>query len=121
MTVKTLLFAFSAALFCWGCDSDSESDLTEINDDTEPITYTQTVRSIINDNCISCHASTPVNGAPMSLTTYANVKNAVLSRGLLDRISRPQGSPGLMPNGGTRLPQSTIDLIVQWEDDGLLE
>ncbi|RTY87274.1 hypothetical protein [Flavobacterium sp. GT3R68] len=121
MTIKTLFFYFFAATLFWGCDTDSESDLTEINNNTEPITYTQTVRGIINNNCIMCHASTPVNGAPMPLTTYANVKNAVLFRGLLDRISRPQGSPGMMPNGGTRLPQSTIDLIVQWKNDGLLE
>lgn len=121
MTIKTILFAFTAAISFWGCDTDSESDLTEINNNTEPVTYTQTVRSIINTNCIMCHATTPVNGAPMPLTTYADVKNAVLTRGLLDRISRPQGSPGMMPNGGTRLPQSTIDLIVQWEHDGLLE
>ena len=50
-----------------------------------------------------------------------NVKDAVINKGLLDRISRPEGASGLMPNGGPRLPQATIDLIVQWDADGLLE
>jgi hypothetical protein len=57
----------------------------------------------------------------MSLTTYADVKNAVLNRGLLDRISRAQGSPGMMPNGGIRLPQATIDKIFEWAQNGLPE
>jgi len=68
-----------------------------------------------------CHASTPQNGAPMPLVTYAQVKQAVQERGLLDRISRAQGTPGMMPNGGTRLPQNQIDLISQWEEQGLQE
>ena len=40
---------------------------------------------------------------------------------LLERISREQGASGMMPNLGTRLPQSTIDLIIDWNTDGLLE
>jgi len=40
---------------------------------------------------------------------------------LLDRISREEGASGAMPLGGPRLPQNTIDLIFQWNEDGLLE
>jgi hypothetical protein len=54
----------------------------------------------------------------MSLTTYQNVKDAVANLGLLDRISRPQGSSGMMPDGGVRLPQATIDKIVAWSQNG---
>jgi hypothetical protein len=57
----------------------------------------------------------------MSLVTYENVKQAVLSRGLLDRISRNNGEEGLMPNGGPRMPQNNIDLINAWSAGGLLE
>jgi hypothetical protein len=57
----------------------------------------------------------------MPLVNYQNVKEAVLDRGLLDRISRQEGEDGLMPFGGPRLPQQTIDLIFQWNADGLLE
>ncbi|HLF53472.1 hypothetical protein [Flavobacterium sp.] len=117
---KSLTF-FSSILIITSCTSDSESDLTNNTPINENVTYTGTIRNIIDNNCIMCHGTTPTNGAPMSLTTYANVKDAVLNRGLLDRISRPQGSPGMMPSGGTRLPQSTIDQVVQWKNDGLLE
>lgn len=103
-----------------GCTNDSTSDL--INDEPiDVVTYNENVKTIINNNCLVCHGATPTNGAPMSLTTYENVKSAVQTRGLIDRISRPQGAAGMMPNGGTRLPQNQIDIIVQWNAQGLQE
>ncbi|WP_130735552.1 cytochrome c [Flavobacterium sp. J27] len=102
------------------CTNDSESDLI-VAPEVEVITYNNYVKNVINSNCLFCHTSPPQNGAPMQLTTYEDVKNAVLNRGLLDRISRPQGATGMMPLGGTRLPQTTIDAIVKWQADGLLE
>ncbi len=102
------------------CTNDSSADLIGI-DDLDEVTYTNTVKSIIDNNCISCHAATPINGAPMSLTTYENVKEAVLNGGLLDRISRDQGESGMMPSGGTRLPQAVIDQVFAWNTQGLNE
>ncbi|WP_244606807.1 hypothetical protein [Flavobacterium circumlabens] len=93
--------------------------------DTAPITglatYNMNVKSIIDNNCVVCHAAVPKNGAPMSLVNYDQVKNAVLNRGLLTRISLENGNSSLMPQGGPRLPQATIDVIKKWEQDGLLE
>lgn len=117
---KAKYLFFTSFLFVVSCSSNSEDDL--INPVSLSTTkYTENVKPIIDNNCIICHGSTPTNGAPMSLVTYAQVKDAVQNRGLLDRISRTQGAPGMMPNLGTRLPQSTIDLIVDWNTDGLLE
>ena len=104
----------------YGCTNDSTSDLIDTSQ-TGQITYTQTTKAIFDNNCIQCHATVPINGAPMPLTTYEFVKNAVLTRPLLDRISRPQGAQGMMPNGGTRLPQATIDKVSQWAQNGLPE
>jgi hypothetical protein len=55
------------------------------------------------------------------LVTYQQVKNAVLTGGLINRISRQNGDGDLMPLGGPRMPQNTINVIVQWEANGLLE
>ena len=122
MKKNTVLISAMAigTLFATGCTNDSSSDLIDLND-VDEVTYTNTVKSIIDNNCIMCHAATPVNGAPMPLVTYANVKNAVQTRGLLDRISRAQGAPGMMPNGGTRLPQALIDKVFEWNAQGLNE
>lgn len=117
--LKLLLCVISLILIQFGCTNDSASDLIE-DSNFDEITYTNTVKNIIDNNCIVCHAATPVSGAPMPLVTYANVKNAVQNRGLLNRISRAQGEAGLMPIT-TRLPQATIDKIASWAQNGFQE
>jgi uncharacterized membrane protein len=121
MNLKTLFVSLSFASVLVSCTDDNPSTLT----DTAPIkglaTYNQNVKSIIDNNCVVCHATVPKNGAPMSLVTYDQVKNAVLNRGLLTRISLENGNSSLMPQGGPRLPQTTIDVIAKWQQDGLLE
>lgn len=112
ITISFMLFS--------SCTNDSEIDLID-SPDGSTITYTNFAKNIIDNNCLSCHGTTPSNGAPMSLNSYNLVKDAVLNRGLLDRISRTQGASGMMPSGGTRLPQSTINSMNQWQTDGLLE
>jgi hypothetical protein len=57
----------------------------------------------------------------MSLTTYQNVKAAVLNNGLIDRISKVQDTPGMMPYGGSRLPQNNIDQIINWKNTGFTQ
>ena len=115
------LFITLGFIFVTSCTQNTYDD---IEADEEPfpevVTY-QDIKWTIDNICLSCHGNPPQNGAPMSLETYDNVKQAVLNRGLLDRISKNDGEDGLMPLGGPRLPQSTIDLIFQWEVDGLLE
>ncbi|MBQ4821764.1 hypothetical protein [Aquimarina sp. MMG016] len=101
------------------CENDSEDDLVEVIS-VELVTYENTIKTIIDDNCVFCHNDPPINFAPMPLLTYDQVKEAVDNRGLLNRVSSEDIS-FLMPSGGPRLPQSTIDLILQWNTDGLLE
>ena len=115
--LKLTLLLMTCVILQYGCTNDSTSDL--INLTVDDVTYTNSVKSIIDNNCVVCHAATPVNGAPMSLVTYENVKDAVLTRGLLNRISRPQGAAGMMANGGIRLPQAKIDQISQWAQNGM--
>ena len=119
MKYKIPFIALSLVLFLPGCSNNSSDDLIDIN--TNQVKYSEQVKSIIETNCIFCHQDPPVNGAPMRLTTYADVKNAVLNRGLIDRISRPQGAPGMMPNGGARLPQALINQIITWQNEGFAE
>jgi uncharacterized membrane protein len=111
---------FSTLFFVFGCSNHSEDDLTT------PLTsnttkYIQNIKPIIDNNCVACHGATPSAGAQTSLVTYNQVKTSVQNNGLIDRISRAQGASGMMPYQGTRLPQSSIDLIIDWNTDGLLE
>ncbi|AWA31431.1 hypothetical protein HYN48_07135 [Flavobacterium magnum] len=121
MHLKTLLKITFTGILISACSNDSPDDLIKAQPGTETVTYVANVKPIITNNCLSCHTSPPVNGAPMQLTTYEDVRNAVLNRGLLNRISRQNGEQGLMPNGGPRMPQHNIDVINQWVEDGLVE
>lgn len=120
MKSQTTFFIFLSLLLFLSCTNDSESDLTTPNTSIT-ITYTNTVKSIIENNCNSCHGSPLLNGAPMMLITYQNVKDAITNRDLISRISLPQDAAGMMPYGGTRLPQATIDQIINWKNNGFAE
>lgn len=121
--MKKLLFIVVLFATLSSCSKDSTSDITTPvppPNNSTTIKYSTDIAPIISANCLSCHSSPPVNGAPMKLTTLDDVKNAILTRGLIDRISRAQGAPGMMPNGGTRLPQETIDKVIEWQNDGFV-
>lgn len=121
MNAKTIFIVLSFSSIFVSCTNDNPSTLMDNSPITGLTTYNEKVKSIIDNNCVVCHAAVPKNGAPMSLTNYSQVKEAVLNRGLLTRISLENGNSSLMPNGGPRMPQATIDVILKWEKDGLLE
>ncbi len=116
---RTYLLYMFIATFAMSCSYVNESDLTEDIEVEGFVTYEANVKPIIDTNCIFCHDTPPVNGAPMSLITYDEVVEAVENRNLIGRISAMDGS--VMPAGGPRLPQNLIDLVIQWEEEGFLE
>ncbi len=121
MKKYTLSYLLIGLLILTSCSSSTYDDVEEEQDPIpETVTYVD-VKPTIDQFCVSCHGNPTENGAPNSLVTYENVLDAVQNRGLLDRISRNEGEDGIMPLGGPRLPQTTIDLFFQWEEDGLLE
>ena len=121
MKSNQLIALLSCSIIFVGCTNDNSETLMDNPAVSGQVTYTQNVKSIIDNNCISCHAAVPRNGAPMALVTYEQVQNAVQNRGLLNRISLTNGNSLLMPQGGPRLPQATIDVMVKWNQDGLLK
>jgi hypothetical protein len=106
--------------FLLGCTAVSEEDLVDATPIPEKVTYVEDVKSIIDNNCISCHSNPPQNGAPMPLVNFENVKDAIENRNLIGRIST-EDPAFLMPFGGPRLPQNLIDIVIQWNEDGLIE
>lgn len=95
------------------CSSGSDDDDPILNPPESSITYGNTISVIVNGNCTGCHGSTPTNGAPMSLTTYNNVKDAVENRGLINQIET-----GNMPKNGTNLSATQIQNFKTWQTNG---
>ncbi len=114
------IILLNSILFLFGCTAVSEEDLVDATPIPETITFNENVKPIIDNNCIFCHSNPPQNGAPMPLVSYENVKEAVQNRNLVGRISS-EDPAFMMPFGGPRLPQNLIDIVIQWNEDGLIE
>lgn len=112
--MKKILMLNFLTVFLVGCSNHSADDL--INPPSQSVTYNQNVKTIIDNNCISCHGSSSPS-AGVSLTNYNEVKTAVLSNNLIQRMN---SSASPMPPSG-KLPQPTIDQVQSWKDGGLLE
>jgi uncharacterized membrane protein len=113
--LKLRLLLIIGILTLSSCSNESTNDLT--NPVPDKVTYSKDVKPIIDNNCIICHTSPPKNGAPMPLTSKLLIQDAIINRGLINLISLPQGNANLMPYGGTRLPQNSIDIIIKWQQD----
>ena len=72
----------------------------------------------MQNSCLGCHSDPPVNGAPFALANFTQASSR--SAAILNVMSRQSGAARAMPPSG-RLPQSTIDLVEQWIEDGLIE
>ncbi len=83
---------------------------------TNKVSYSGSVKKIISDNCLNCHASPPTNGAPMSISTFETLKEAVQNRNLIGRVE-----DGTMPSTGDKLSATQIQEIKDWKTDGFLQ
>ena len=90
------------------CSSENEDDIP-----VDKVTYTETIKAIIDNSCLNCHVNPPVNGASMSLITFQNVRDAVLNRGLIDKVES-----GAMPPIGDFLTTAQVQTIKDWQSGG---
>jgi cytochrome c peroxidase len=106
-------------VFISSCTSTSPDDLTEELAAGTVVKYDTQVAPIIQSQCLSCHNGQNANGG-LRLENFTQVRNSAQSGSLIDRITRDASDPLLMPLG-RRLPQATINIILQWQADGFLE
>ena len=124
MNLKNLISLIVVTLLLFSCSGSDDDPTTPNSNNPDPnpnnstnITYNSHIKSIMSGNFTSCHGNPTTNSAPMSLTTYSEVKNAVETRGLIERINDTNNP---MPQGGL-MSQTNRDLIQQWKDQGFLE
>jgi mono/diheme cytochrome c family protein len=98
------------------CYNDKEDALYPFQKcDTTHVTYSQTVSSILSNNCLTCHTSANPLGN-VNLDSYAAVKVYVTNGKLIPSIDHTGPYP--MPKGGSMLPSCSIAQIKQWVIDG---
>lgn len=120
--MKNILF-IAIALIAFGCKSevfelpqknDLSNDTTIVNRcDTLNISYQNTVKKIIDDNCVACHNQ---NAAYGDFTTYNGLKPKLESGFFRSRVLRDKDMP---PSGP--LPQNILDDLSCWLDNNYPE
>lgn len=110
----------SVSLIAFIAISSCTTGVIPFDDPGDPITelktYTGDVKSIIDNNCVSCHGgSSPQAG--LRLETYQQVRNSAENGNLIPRMNNPTNP---MPQGGL-LPAATRAIIDAWADDGFPE
>lgn len=95
------------SMFILNACSSSEEDPVPNN---ITVTYTGDIKSIMDSHCLSCHGAPPTDGAPMSLTTLDAVKDAIIDRGLIERVEE-----GSMPPTGTPLTSTQVQTLKDWK------
>jgi cytochrome c peroxidase len=113
------LMAFVALVMTASCSSSSPDDLTEGLAAGTVVKYNVQVAPIIQSQCLSCHNGPNANGN-LRLENFTQVRESAQNGSLIDSITRDTGDPMAMPLNG-RMPQATINVILQWQTDGFLE
>lgn len=110
--MKSIRF-FLIISFVYSIISCGSSTYEDIAAKPENITYSNAVKPIIDNNCISCHGDLG-NQFP-KLDTYTQVKDATETGDVLCRID-DQSCGSVMPQGG-RMTQTNINIIKKWAEN----
>ncbi len=94
----------------FSCES---STYDEISVEVAIPTYTANVKTIIDNNCLSCHG---VAGKYPTMENYTQVREAAEKGDMICRID-DQSCGEVMPKSG-RMPQTNINTIKKWADNG---
>lgn len=119
MIKKLIMAGFCLSLF-GSCYYDNKEDLyqnfNDTNCNTDSVTYSTNISSIIGTNCAvsGCHVG-PNAQNNLDLSLYAEVKSIADNNQLVGRITGTSGA--LMPPGGA-LPNCDIEKIKAWVSNG---
>ncbi len=121
LTPWFILLFFPAILIC--CQYNNEEDLygRKENCDTSNVTYSQTIKPLLTNNCYSCHSADRAGsfGEGINLETYSELVSVANSGKLLGALEHLPGYDA-MPQGGAKLDDCTIEKIKVWINSGAL-
>lgn len=101
-----------------GCYYDKQEELnpSQVTCNTEGVTYSGKVSSLIQSVCYSCHGNGSSEGN-VTLQGHANLKQYADNGKLSGVINHRTGFPP-MPQGGSKLSDCDIQVIEKWISDG---
>ncbi len=113
LAVGTYKVSVTATNSVGSTDFADALEITVSKDDPK-VTFDADIKPLMEAQCSPCHTS-----GSTSYTIYANAKDSYTK--ILDRVERDKGAAGFMPQGGDKMSTTDIDLLKQWNTDGLLE
>ena len=118
--IKLLFYSALLSLIFSSCYYDNEDDLYPFDPsqscDTMNITYSNTVKVVLDNSCVSCHQTSNPSGGVL-LDSYNEVKVVADNGRLWGSINHEDGfSP--MPQGGTKLSACELLKIKAWINEG---
>ena len=81
----------------------------------DEVSFSQTIEPLITSNCGSCHGT---GGTPPALTNHTEISSS--ADNIIARIQLDPTNSQLMPFGGPKLADSTIQQFKCWVDQGKL-
>lgn len=108
----TLLIGSSLLIALQNCKKEENP---EVKPEPTPLNakYNPTVKNIMDNYCITCHSGASPS-ASLSLSTYSEVKDAALNRGLLTRM---KSTSNPMPASGN-LSSDKLAQVENWITNG---
>lgn len=105
-----------------GCYYDSEEALypqISTTCDLSNVTFSATVKPILQASCLSCHSNSTANGSGggIRLENYSDVKVQAQNGKLMGTINHASGYQP-MPQGGGKLSDCEISKLQKWIDNG---
>lgn len=118
--IKVLFFSLMLGLITSSCYYDNEQDVYPFdasqNCDTLNITYTNTIKAVLDANCVSCHSASNPSGG-VTLDSYQTVSVVAANGKLYGSISHQSGYTA-MPQGGNMLSDCNLSKFSAWINDG---
>ena len=81
------------------------------------VSYATNVQPVVMANCSPCHVGS--NAKQKKLDSYDAVKNNISE--IVRRVQLNPGDKDFMPMRHPKLPDSTIQVLLKWRNDGLMQ
>ena len=114
--VLIYILSFSSCYY----DNLERLNPTSACDSTGTITYSGNIKSIIDNNCTSCHSGASPSGN-ISLDTYTSVKNAGITGKLYNSITWASGTSPMPKGSNAKIDDCSIIKIKKWIDTSYLQ
>ncbi len=116
------IFLVIVLFFMWSCYYDNEEylyPLLENNCDTTNVTFSSSVKPILEQHCFSCHSNSTAAffGDNIKLEDYTDAKLRADEGSLYGAVAH-LGSYSPMPKGAQKIGDCKISVIRIWADAG---